>query len=238
VSAHRPTPRVRPASEQDLAHTARLHEQGLPEGFFARIGWRFLRAYHAAFSRSPEATVLVVEGDDGRPQGVLVGTLDNAAHYRWAMRRQGVRLAVVGLRGLLARPRLAAEFVRTRVGRYGRAVGRQLRPSRRGPSSGSAGGQESTAHDAPDADHQEAPPPQVAVLTHVTVAEEARGAGVGRGLVQAFVERARRAGAREVRLITEAGGPAARFYQSLGWKRRATRRASDGSEVEEYVQEL
>jgi ribosomal protein S18 acetylase RimI-like enzyme len=266
VSAHRPTPRVRPAAQEDLARTARLHEEGLPEGFFARIGWRFLRAYHAAFSRSPEATVLVADGDDGTPQGVLVGTLDNAAHYRWAMRRQGARLAVLGLVGLLAKPRLAAEFVRTRVGRYARAVGRQLRPGRSGPPDagrgrdasdpveprsvrpaadraaatreGPADGRGPTADREPVDDPRQWSPPKVAVLTHVTVAEDARGAGVGGRLVQGFVERARRAGAREVRLITEADGAAARFYWSLGWTRRARRRASDGSEVEEYVREL
>jgi ribosomal protein S18 acetylase RimI-like enzyme len=230
-----PTPqirRIRPAGRADLAHTARLHEDELPEGFFARIGWRFLRAYHAAFARSPQATVLVAEDEDGRPRGMLVGTLDNAAHYRWTMRRQGLRLVAAGLRGLVTRPPLAAEFIRTRVGRYGRAVARQLRPG------GAPGGASPAAPAAPDASKPGAAAAKVAVLTHVAVAEDARGAGAGRRLVQGFVDRARSAGADEVRLITEADGHAARFYRSLGWRRRARRRASDGSEVEEYVQPL
>jgi ribosomal protein S18 acetylase RimI-like enzyme len=244
VSPASPIRAVRPAREQELAETARLHERGLPEGFFARIGWRFLRTYHLAFSRSPKATVLVAEDEAGRPRGVLVGTLDNAAHYRWTMRQQGLRLASAGIRGLLARPRLAAEFVRTRVGRYARAVGRQLRPAAASPVRARRG---QTAPPVDPARSTEPPPaaeatgpsePMVAVLTHITVAEDARGAGAGRRLVEAFVERARRAGAHEVRLITDARGPAARFYRSLGWRRRATRRASDGTEVEEYVRSL
>jgi ribosomal protein S18 acetylase RimI-like enzyme len=232
VSPTPPIRRIRPARRADLAHTARLHEHELPEGFFARIGWRFLRTYHAAFARSPQATVLVAEGDDGRLRGMLVGTLDNAAHYRWTMRRQGLRLAAAGLRGLVTHPPLAAEFIRTRVGRYGRAVARSLRPGR-----GSGGARPATPA-RPAAAEGEAAAAKVAVLTHVAVAEDARGAGAGRRLVEGFVERARRAGADEVRLITEADGPAARFYGSLGWRRRGRRRASDGSEVEEYVQPL
>jgi ribosomal protein S18 acetylase RimI-like enzyme len=227
-----PIRRVRPADERDLVVTARLHEDGLPEGFFARIGWRFLRAYHGAFRRSPEATVLVAEDEEGRPRGMLVGTLDNAAHYRWAMRRQGLRLAAAGLRGLVTHPRMAAEFLRTRVLRYARAVARQLRSGR----GGSAGASADAAASPADPGRPEAP--KVAVLTHVAVSPEARGAGAGRRLVQDFVDRARRAGADEVRLITDADGPAARFYRSLGWRRRARRRASDGTEVEEYVHPL
>jgi ribosomal protein S18 acetylase RimI-like enzyme len=207
---------VRPAHETELAYTARIHERHLPSGFFARLGTRFLRRYHQVFAESPEAEVFVAQSSDG-PQGVLVGTFDNAAHYRWALRRRGVMLALVGLVAMLRRPRLAKEFLASRVGRYARALARWLRP-------------------APRRDTTEAAEParRVAVLTHVAVEPAARGRGTGRELVSAFVRAARRRGADEVRLITPADGPGARFYRALGWRRLARRRAADDTLVEEF----
>jgi ribosomal protein S18 acetylase RimI-like enzyme len=217
VSSTLSEPSVRPAREADLHQTAVLHEQFLPGGFFARLGRRFLRRYHQAFAASPQADVLVVR-DGGSPAGMLVGTYDNAAHYRWVTRRRGRLLALVGLLSLLVRPRLAWEFLRTRVRRYARAALRYLR--RRVAST---------------ADGAEGASDQVAVLTHVAVSPQARGAGVGGALVEAFVERAQHAGAREVRLITPSQGPGPSFYRSLGWHRLGGRRAADGTVVDEFV---
>jgi ribosomal protein S18 acetylase RimI-like enzyme len=213
-----PTPHdaVRPACEGELERTARIHERHLPDGFFARLGTRFLRRYHQSFAQSPEAEVFVAQSPEG-PQGVLVGTFDNAAHYRWAMRRRGVVLALAGLVAMLRRPRLAAEFLATRVGRYARSLARLVRPGRRRAV---AAGSE--------------PARRVAVLTHVAVASAARGNGTGRELVTAFVRAARHRGADEVRLITPADGPGSGFYRALGWRRLRRRRAADGTFVEEF----
>lgn len=223
--------RVRPARPRELAATARLHRRTLPRGFFARLGDRFVRRYHATFAASPEAVVLVAASEDGRrPTGFLAGTLANATHYRWVLRRRGAMLALSGLLALLRRPAMAREFLRTRFGRYLRAVRRQL--GRRLAPVTAAGDTAGPRPDAPSSDADE--PETVAVLTHVAVAPDAQGEGVGRDLVDEFVHRARDAGADEVRLITDAGGGAARFYRRLGWRSRGRRRAADGSEVEEF----
>lgn len=209
---------MRPADPADLRATARLHRRALPGGFFARLGERFVRRYHATFAGSPEAVLLVAE-QEGRTAGFLAGTLANRRHYREVVRRWWPALTWAGALALLRRPRVTAEFLRTRLGRYRRAL---LRAGRGGRTAGA------TAE----------PDGPVAVLTHVAVAPDARGDGVGQRLVQAFVERARRAGAAEIRLVTAAGGAAARFYRRLGWRSRGTRRGADGTFVEEFELQL
>ncbi|WP_052668154.1 GNAT family N-acetyltransferase [Nitriliruptor alkaliphilus] len=212
-----PSIEVRPAREDDLPRTARVHRRCLPGGFFARLGTRFLRHYHATFAASSRATLLVAE-DHGEVLGFLAGTTDNAAHYRTVVRRRSVRLLLSGVAAMARDRALASEFVRTRVARYARAIARQLR-ARRGP--------------VPPAEAPAAP--TVAVLTHVAVTEDARGSGAGRALVAAFTRRAREAGADEVRLVTAADGGARTFYRRLGWSSRGTRRAADGTFVEEFA---
>jgi ribosomal protein S18 acetylase RimI-like enzyme len=213
---------VRVARASDLPRTALLHRRYLPDGFFARLGTRFLRRYHATFLAGPDATFLVAE-DEGQVLGFLAGTLDNAAHYRGVVRRGPVGLLLSGVVSLLRDPRLAVEFSRTRVVRYARAIGRQVR-RRPSTTAGDGGG-----GPAPAA------APTVAVLTHVAVAESARGRGAGRALVAAFTERARSAEADELRLVTPSGGEARRFYRRIGWRSRGTRRGADGTVVEEFV---
>jgi hypothetical protein len=75
-------PHIRPLQPVDLPFAAALHAAALPHGFFARLGSPFLRVYYAGYLRSPYAVALVAErrGDVREPLGVLVGTLDTAAH--------------------------------------------------------------------------------------------------------------------------------------------------------------
>jgi GNAT superfamily N-acetyltransferase len=69
------------------------------------------------------------------------------------------------------------------------------------------------------------------------VAPEAEGRGVGRGLMEALVEEARRRGLSALRLETEAGSRAERFYRAAGWSRvdlpagAGTARGPEGSVV-------
>jgi ribosomal protein S18 acetylase RimI-like enzyme len=214
---------VRPARPDEVLRTAQVHRRSLPGGFFARLGTRFLARYHATFESGSRARLLVAE-QRGEVIGFLAGTVDNAEHYRSVLRHHPVGLALSGLRALLADPRLATEFVRTRVGRYARAVVRQL--GRRASDPPAGRGPTATPEDTGGA---------VAVLTHVAVREDARGSGAGQALVDAFTREVRRAGAREVRLVTAVGGGAARFYRRLGWTSRGTRRAADGTVVEEFA---
>lgn len=240
---------VRPARPGDAARTAAIHRRALPSGFFARLGTRFLARYHATFAASERARLLVAERG-GAVVGFLAGTIDNEAHYRTVLRRRWPGLVVAGVGAMLRRPRLAAEFLRTRVGRYGRAVRRRVGRSAGavggmpGSGSGPSGGTSHRAATAPapasspggtetsDGARTNRP---VAVLTHVAVSEDAQGTGAGRALVEAFTAEVRRARVGEVRLVTDRGGPGARFYRRLGWRSRGVRRGSDGSLVEEFV---
>lgn len=221
---------VREATRRDLRATARLHHRYLPTGFFARLGRAFLRTYHGSFLASPLAAALVVTGgeDDG-PAGFLVGTLKNRLHYRWVLRHRSVALTARLVLALACRPRLAWVFARTRVRRYLRWIVRY--PFRRGDQV-SAPPDEGTEGGAPD--HATEAPPTVAVLTHVVVDGSLQGAGAGRQLVEAFVARAREAGASEVRLVTDVDGGASAFYERLGWRAVDEHRGLDGKLVREF----
>lgn len=215
--------RVRPLASADLAAVASLHARALPDGFFAGLGERFLRAYYRSFLASPVAVALVAASETD-VVGAIVGPARNADHYRWVVRRHGLRLALSGALALLARPAELRRFLRTRVPRYVRALSRMLGLSR------SSGRAVSRADRAPD--------PEVAVLTHVAVAGSARGSGAGRDLVAAFVEECRANGAREVRLVTNSSEGAAGFYRRLGWDEVAERSAADGTVVTEFRLDL
>jgi GNAT superfamily N-acetyltransferase len=220
---------VRAATRRDLRTTARLHRTHLPGGFFARLGRGFLRSYHATFLASPFAVALVVtDPADGEPAGFLVGTLRNRPHYRWVLRRCGPTLGARFVAALSSRPRLAWLFLRTRVGRYLRWIGRY--PLQRlGTRTVAAAGPARP----PTETETEARP--VAVLTHVVVDDRLRGRGAGRQLVAAFVEAARQAGAAEARLVTDVEGGASRFYEQLGWVALEDRPGADGDLVREFV---
>ena len=187
---------VRPIAKEDLDLCTSLHAETLPHGFFAKLGFRFLRAYLATFVASPHAAALAATVEDA-PVGFVVGPLQPRAHARWVMRHRGPRLALLGLLGLASRPGLAWRFARTRVARYRGAW-------RRGRAAAPA---EATS--------------EPAVLAHVAVAPGAQGAGLGTLLVDEFVAAARNAGCDEVVLSTLAGPDgAAAFYRSRGWLER------------------
>jgi ribosomal protein S18 acetylase RimI-like enzyme len=209
--------RVRPARPGETTRTAQLHVRSLPDGFFARLGASFLARYHASFLASSRARLLVAERG-GQVVGFLAGTVDNAAHYRRVVQARPVGLLLVGILSLLRRPRLAVEFLRTRTGRYGRALLRQIAPASADPR---------TTTDAAAS--------PVAVLTHVAVSSQERGSGAGRALVDAFTDELAGEGVEEVRLITAVDGGAPRFYRRLGWRSRGQRRAADGTVVEEFA---
>lgn len=216
-----PSPTVRPAMRPDLRAMAHLHAAALPHGFFADLGEGFLRTYLRGFVDGPHAAALVVE-HEGAVAGFVVGPTTNDAHWGWVLRNHGVRLTVAGARALLRRPRLLAHFLRTRSGRYARAVLRRLRHA-----DGDAAGRAPT-------DDAEAAGPVVAVLTHVAVADVLRGRGSGRALVDAFVAACAAACVDEVRLVTLSQGGAGSFYTRMGWQALGERRGADGTLVQEF----
>ena len=195
---------LREVGTDDLDLCAALHAETLPHGFFAELGHRFLRSYLATFVASPHAVALLVTAEDA-PVGMVVGMLRPQAHARWVVRHRGVRLALVGGMALVARPRLAVRFGRTRITRYRRAWGR----GRTSPVPGQA--------------------VQPAVLSHVAVAPGAQGAGLGGQLVHAFVDAARNVGCPRVVLTTLTGANgAAGFYRRQGWIESGQHRDFDG----------
>lgn len=215
--AARPAPVVITALQDEHAEfAAALHAAQLPHGFFARLGTPFLQGYYRAFARSPHAIALHASVD-GRPAGALVGTVGHRAHYRWMLHAEGRRLLVTAVLGFVRSPQLAWRFLRTRGLRYLRGVRRLER----------------------DGDRTSAPsaqPGRTAVLTHVSVMDDAKGYGVGTVLVEAFLTEAARGGATKARLSTLAGPEGAGgFYDRLGWKHVADATDYDGRRIEIYA---
>lgn len=182
---------IRPLGRDDLAWSAALHRAQLPHGFFAQLGARYLRTYHASFITSPHALGLVAVAR-GRPSGFLLATTDGAAHYRHVLRSSGLRLVLRGALALTTRPRLLLRFVVTRARRYARGAHRLRRQ------------------------HSLAPPKhgRASEVVHVAVNPTCSGKGVGSALL--IHAEAAVAGLGAVRMIaktTDAGG----FYVSAGW---------------------
>lgn len=227
VRAAGPTMRVRSMTAADVDFAARTHVQCLPRGFFPQLGLPFLRCYYRSFVAGPDAIALIA-WSGGRRLGFLVGTVQNHAHYRWAVRANGWRLALAGGGGLLRHPGAAGLFLRTRVGRYARGVLRHLRPLRPARPAARPGRE---AHEQAALD--------VAVLTHVAVTPTARSRGAGDRLVRGFESALAARDVRRVVLVTDAGGAGAgAFYERLGWHAEGDRPAADGRTVAVYSRRL
>lgn len=212
---------VRPLSRKDLDLAGSLHARSLPHGLFPLLGEPFLRRYYSTFVRSPWGIGLVVESE-GRAVGVVVGTVDDGAHYRYVARRWWLPLLASAVASLATRPRVALWFLRTRGRRYARGFTRLV--SRRRPESVPAEGA--------------GPARRRGVLSHVVVDEDSRGAGAGGELVAAFVEWAERRGTTDLRLVTHPTDGAAEFYRRLGWTYSGPRAGLDGAEWAEFRLEL
>lgn len=207
----------------DLPRAVALHAQLLPHGFFVGLGARFMRRYYRGFVDSPHAHAACVRAD-GRVVGVLVGVLDHEQHLRWTM-RQLPALAAAGGVSLVVRPHMVRRFLRTRVGRYSRAVARRLRG--RAPWGRSDRAQPVIA------------PAAVAVLSHVYVDPSLQGGGLGGLLVEDFLAAARRTGAARAELVTLADGDGAgAFYLARGWQRSGHHWNADGRPFETYARTL
>ena len=210
--------RFREMHRRDLAAAADIHYECLRHGLFPQLGRRFLRAYLATFIDSPHAVALVAVTHGG-PVGFLVGTFEDADHYRFVLRRHGLRLALRGSAAILLRPRVALHFARTRARRYARAATRL------------AGGAVASAASVAGV--------PTGVLAHVAVAPAGRGRGMGAGLVDEFAGRASARGLRALRLVTRADGQGAGdFYWRLGWQMLGTHGDRDGVTWARYRLEL
>lgn len=219
-------PQVRAMQTSDLRFVARHHRESFPEGFFAKLGPRFLRGYYRSFLDSDAALALVI-CDRSTPVGYVAGATSARGHRRHVLREHRTRLMFLGIAALIVRPLLLVNFVRTRARRYWSkliAVGR-------GPNS--AGRTDRTsdlAHESDAGQHQRS-----AILSHIVVAEGFRNRGAGQALVDAFVSGAARAGCTEVLLVTESGSTASRFYERRRWSPVGERRVGDGRCLTTYA---
>ncbi len=190
----------------DLATTARLHHDIMPDVFITRFGVKVLRQYHLAFASSPYAIALVATPSDGnRPIGFLLAAIDPASHYRYLVRHHGLQLAALVAAHLVSDPGLASELIRTRARRYASAVWRVLRPA------SSPAGVNGSLTDA-------VTEPRTSELVDVAVEPAWRSSGIGASLVRACEEVARGSGSERIELVTPPGDSGAgRFYERLGW---------------------
>ncbi|NGO15651.1 GNAT family N-acetyltransferase [Streptomyces sp. HC44] len=203
---------------EDLPFVVAEHRAHFPDGFFARLGPRYLTAYTRTYLTSPHARAYIAEAD-GVPVGFLVGVTDPAAHRQHLVRTHGRGLALRAGASLCARPALALHFMRTRLGRYAR----KLLPGRPRPASAPT-----PAESIPRAG-------VTAVLAHVVVIGRVRSYGLGSALVHRFTQDAATAGCAGISLVTAAGPDGAgRYYERLGWRYAGETRTPDGRALLTY----
>ena len=210
---------------QDLPFVVAAHRQHFGDGFFARLGPRFLARYYRTFLDGPTAVAVIAECS-GEPCGYLTGILRTRQHRRLLLRYHGPGLAVAGCSAMLRHPATGLTFLTTRLPRYVRGLRRALdrRPTIATPEPpNSAGSPDILVGD-------------VAVLTHVVVSEPRRHRGVGTRLVDYFVNEAVNAGCAHAVLVTLADrAGAAAFYEGAGWTRHGSVTTVDGKPLWRYT---
>lgn len=198
----------------DLPFAVDQHQTHFPDGFFVRLGPRFLTEYYRAFLTSPDACAYVVDTPEDRI-GYLVGVTEPVAHRDHVFREHGRTLAIRAFEAFIRHPALAWLFVRTRATLYGRKMLARLRPStpaRRRPP-------------------RETP----AVLTHVAVRPDAQSQGIGSTLIRKFEADVAEAGCPRMILVTASGSTGAGgYYQRAGWAARGEHRTPDGLRLTMY----
>ena len=209
---------------QDLAFVVDAHRAHFGDGFFARLGPRFLARYYRTFLDGPTAVAVIAEYE-GRACGYLTGVLRTRQHRTLLLRYHGPGLAAIGCAAMLRHPRAGLTFVATRLPRYARGLRRSLTPSP--PTTG--------ALEQPDS----AGVGDTAVLSHVVVSEPRRLRGVGTLLVNYFLDEAAHAGCATAALVTLADPTgAAAFYEARGWTKQDSVTTPDGKRLWRYTLNL
>lgn len=200
-----------------MDESSRLHREVLDMEFLTRCGDGFLRCYHRAWIESPYSIAIAAIDNDGRIEGVLLGSVQPEAHFRAIVRRRGVFLAVWLLVGSVKDWRFAKELFGTRAIRYSRGLVRMLlrsleRTVRRG---GRLGATDSGSEAAGEAVARTA---GVGEITHVMVSGDAQGTGIGRALLEEARAKALAEQLEELVLVTPPEMTAGQFYEHLGWQ--------------------
>ena len=223
---------IRPAQIGDLSSSAHLHLDALPVGLFPQLGYRFLRRWHHSFPDHPYAVAFVAVDADRNVLGFLLGTLDHRTHLSHMVRdRQTMAsLAVHGIIALVARPQLAARFLRTRALPWCNAAKELFLGCPRDVRT-------TTSPPRPPAD-------PVAVLAAVAVDPARRGRGIGAELTAGFEAAATQFGTPTAELATHvdtadsASSTSHGFYERLGWTPTRTYLDRDGRRMQVYRRSL
>jgi ribosomal protein S18 acetylase RimI-like enzyme len=101
-------PVIRPASQSDVPHLARLHAEAIETGFLPALGAGVMERLYTALVASADAVVLVADGV-WRPVGFVAGVVDTGSFYRQFLRSHGMGA------GLSALPRLVRPSVARRA---------------------------------------------------------------------------------------------------------------------------
>ena len=196
----------------DLDAVVTQHATHFPDNPMSRLGTGFLNRYYRTFLDGPHAAAAVAVSEDG-VMGFVVGVLDTVEHRRLLRRYHGRSLAASALAAGFAHPTTAGRIVWHRLW----VTLSRLRNS--------------VTHSSPVE--------RVAVLSHLAVAVEGRGLGIGTAMVEAFLRDCSQAGATRVCVATGAGElGAGGLYGRLGFRLVRERDTFDGRRIELYEMRL
>ena len=105
--------RIRPMQRRDAVAVARQHHAAMGTSLWARLGTPFLEALYRALPDSPLFLAFVYEDERGELGGFIAGSTDTERMFRETLRAHYPALAVAAARGLLARPSVALQLLRT-----------------------------------------------------------------------------------------------------------------------------
>ena len=111
---------IEAARAADAAAVARLHAEGIQEGFLSSLGPRFVAHLYRAMAGSASATLFVARDEAGEVIGFVAGAASPGAFYREFFRRHGLRAGVL-LAGRAVRPSVLRRILETvrHVGKEG-----------------------------------------------------------------------------------------------------------------------
>lgn len=182
--------RVRLATELDSSAIARLHAEGITEGFLSTLGLRFLSALYAGIIQAPRSGVLVATRGEA-VLGFIAFTADIDSCYKWILTRRLLKLAFALLPNLL-NPSIYLRIYETL--RY---------PTRTVSSANGKHAKRKTGRSE---------------LLAMAVSDQVRGQGIGKALIAAMARELRRLGAGECWVVTHAIDERSnRFYQGCGF---------------------
>lgn len=197
---------ISPMQRADTPAVARAHAAAFPDYFLTHLGDGFLQLFYAEFVDNPAHPGFVAKVD-GRVVGFVVGTLQPEALYKDFYRRNFVRLI-----GIVAERVATDAYVRHHISARMQHVLLAARSYvlRNDAPAQASGEDHGGAH-----------------LLSIGLLPDARGLGIGEGLMSVFERRVQADGAHKVLLSVRADNPRAiAFYQKCGWRKERMSEAS------------